>query len=130
MIPFSFFWKRVTDEWLVSKSACTLFGLAAVIILAITAIAFAGLPEGEVTPAGNLGFGILGVLGAVGIFFLWGGMWKFWSHLDSSARWVRRVAFAILVVGVWYGAILYFLLVYLPSVCKDGFGRGRVREDL
>jgi uncharacterized BrkB/YihY/UPF0761 family membrane protein len=56
---------------------------------------------------------------AVSAFFLWGGMWKYWIVCDSSSQLSRRVWFVVLIIGLWYGAVLYYLFVYLPDVQKS-----------
>lgn len=126
MVPFSFLWKNITNEWLVSKLACLLFAISALIILAVTVAALTVAPESELTPASRSTWAALGVFGAVGIFFLWGGMWKFWSSCDSSSRWKRRLSFAVLLIGLWYGAIVYFFVVHLPTAIRSDFGRRTV----
>ncbi|SRR6266568_1988453 len=125
MFP-SLFWRRITDEWLVSKAARVLFGFAAFVSLLLTFAGVFDMPQGELTFFVRLFFGILGVLGTLGAFFLWGGMWRYWMNIDSSSGWLRRVWFAVLLFGVWYGAILYFLVVYLPATVSGSFGRRSV----
>jgi hypothetical protein len=122
----SVFWKRIGDEWLKSRTACMLFAIASALIIVLSlAIAMLGIPsETEVSPISRFAWGLGGCLGPVSVFFLWSGMWKYWKDCDPSSRFVRRGAFLLLLVGVWYGAILYFLLIYLPNVTKrGGFGR-------
>jgi hypothetical protein len=117
---FSFF--RVSEEWLMSKTAYLLFATATVVILAVSlAVALLGIPaEDEVTPIARAIWGTGGVFGALSAFFLWDGMWHYWKVCDSSSRIMRRVWFLFLLLGVWYGAILYFLAIYSPSVTKSG----------
>ena len=45
-------------------------------------------------------------------------MWRYWMTGKPSNRIARRIWFAILVCGVWYGAILYYFLAYLPGTGK------------
>ena len=74
------------------------------------------------TPAGAVAqilVGAGGVLFAFSAFFVWGGMWRYWSINGTNSAAARRVWFCLLLFGVWYGAILYYSLVYLQ-------GRSRV----
>lgn len=123
MVPFLFLWENVTDEWLVSRTACAFFGGAAFLGVALTTLLVAVPPHGEPTLALRVAWGALGVLGTLGLFFLWSRMWIFWKKYDSSSRWVRRLFFAILLVGLCYGAVLYFLLVFLPFAVRNDFGK-------
>jgi len=63
----------------------------------------------------NAAWGVLGVAGAIGTFFIWGGMWAYWTRCDSSRRTVKRIWFMVLLLGFWYGAVLYYLFKYLPA---------------
>jgi len=108
-------WNRVGDEWIVGKAARLLFGAAAALILVITAI-FYYLPlPGNPAISARVLFGIIGVSGGLSVFFLWSGMWRYWIRYDRSGRFARRVWFVILLVGVCYGAVVYYLCVYLPN---------------
>jgi hypothetical protein len=64
------------------------------------------------------------VLFAIIGFALWGGMLRFWSHWDSSARSARIATFSLLIGAAWYGAMVYFLLVYIPSDSRKRSTRG------
>jgi hypothetical protein len=60
-------------------------------------------------------FGTIGIVAVICIPFLWGGMTKF-LEMNEAARgkksmWLR-LAF---LIGVWYTAVLFYLLEYLPS---------------
>jgi hypothetical protein len=60
--------------------------------------------------------GIAGVLGSLSVFLLWSGMWRYWTRIDESRKAGRRFWFCILLVGIWFGAALYYALVYVPEV--------------
>jgi hypothetical protein len=81
----------------------------------MTIVVLANIETRTLGVLSNTVLGIGGVLGAVGVFFLWGGMWRYWIGCDSSFVFARRVWFLALSVGLWYGAILYYVLVYLPQ---------------
>jgi hypothetical protein len=108
------FWKRVSDEWIGSMAARLLFGAAAALIVIMTVSLHWAIPQNP-GPFAKLGFGLGGILGGLSVFFLWSGMWRYWIRRDSSSRFVRRIWFVILLVGFWYGAVAYYLCVYLPS---------------
>ena len=61
----------------------------------------------------NLLWAVVGIVGALSLVFVWTGMWQYWLRLDSSSKSVRRMWYFALIVGFWYGAILYYLLAYL-----------------
>lgn len=113
MIPFSFIFRRVSDEWLVSRTASILFSVSCVSLLVVTPIWFGSAKIPDTTLWGNILLGILGVAGAFGLFFLWGGMWHYWLRVDASTQGVKRLWFFVLLIGLWYGSVLYFLLKYL-----------------
>jgi hypothetical protein len=113
--PGSVIWKRISDEWLVSKAASGLFAVSSFVIAGVTWLLFGyNLPQNPPLTVEVL-CGILGVSGPIAMFFLWGGMWRYWMRGEPSNRFLRRLWFVALVLGIWYGAILYYLLVYLPG---------------
>jgi len=119
MFPGSFIWNQINDEWLTSRTASRLFAASSVIILLIvTPIWFGYVEVPDNTFLENLLLGVSGVAGTLGIFFLWGGMWRYWIQRDRSTPAVKRIWFIILLFGIWYGAILYYLLAYLPRERK------------
>lgn len=123
MFPGSFFWKRVNVAWLISPCASTLFACSGLIILVATAFAIWGHSSYFVALKGPLQvcLGLGGAVAACSVFFLWGGMLRYWIECDPSSKAVRRLWFLVLIIGVWYGAILYFLLGYLITrnqACK------------
>ena len=107
---FNFFWDRVPESWVLTEKASWLFGVSAIVITAATIILSTDAFRRFESPI--LG-GILGVSTALGTFFLWSGMWRFWKLWDPSSRMARRIWFVVLLVGVWHGAILYYVFVYL-----------------
>jgi hypothetical protein len=110
------YWKP-SEEWLCGGSARLLFGAAAILIIAVTAALLWVVPALPENPGvlARFGMGILGVGGGLSIFFLWGGMRDYWTRCDSSSQWLRRLSFLLLLVGFCYGAIIYYLCVYLPK---------------
>ena len=114
IIPgFRFFWNRISDEWLLSRRAAFCFGIASVIVIALTPILWGGIGSETNNWLMNLLWAVVGIVGALSLVFVWTGMWQYWLRLDSSSKSVRRMWYFALIVGFWYGAILYYLLAYL-----------------
>jgi uncharacterized membrane-anchored protein len=116
------FWERVGDDWITSKPARLLFGVATSLIAMITFVPFVRVSRNP-PPLGNILLGLIGVLAGLSVFFLWSGMWRYWIRRDASSRSARRIWFIILLVGIWYGAVVYYLFVYLPTTRVEIRGR-------
>ena len=127
--PGSFIWRRIDDEWLVSRSASAFFALSSVVIVGMTVVIFADVDTQALGSVGNALLGIGGVFATVGVFFLWGGMWRYWIRCDASSLAARRVWFFALAVGLWYGAILYYALVYVPRARRPQVKQTRSVEN-
>ena len=120
MYPGSFIWRFLSEDWLVGKRAAVLFGFFLAVIVGMTAALY---NSERIPQAGVLGtslWAVGGVLAGLGIFFLWGGMWRYWIDCDPSSRAARRFWFLVLLLGIWYGAVLYYALVYLPNTRRSG----------
>ena len=116
MIPGRYFFgKKISDEWLASRDASRLFAGASVLTLAATAVWLAGVQIQDTGVLSRIFWGTFGVLIPLSIFFLLGGMWNYWMRCDPSGRLARRIWFAILLIGFWYGSILYYAFVYLRT---------------
>lgn len=113
--PGSQFWNRVSDKWLVSKVSSRLLAVSSALTVAVTLLLYSNFINQHSGAPWSVFYAILGVSGALSIFFLWGGMWRYWLLGEPSNRFARRIWFAILILGLWYGAVLYYLLVYLPG---------------
>jgi hypothetical protein len=118
IFPGSFIWRRISDEWLVGKKASVLFAVSSVLIAGMTAALFSDVLTQDSGSLITLFWCVAGSLCAVGIFFLWGGMWRYWMLGEPSNRAARRIWFLFLVVGMWYGAVLYYALVYLSASAR------------
>jgi len=116
MILRSLIWDRIGNEWLVGKTASILFGISAIIIIAMTPIWFGLMVIPDATWWGDLLLAIFGVISTIGGFFLWLGMWRHWAKCNQSKPIIKRLWFLILIFGLWYGAIAYYILAYLNSV--------------
>jgi hypothetical protein len=119
MYPGSFFWKRIGDKWLVGKPAAALFAFSSVVITAVTYVGITNIMIRDTGLLNNVAWGIIGVTCGLSILFVWGGMWSYWIRIDSSGKATRVTWFLLLVIGLWYGAILYYAFVYLPNNGKE-----------
>jgi hypothetical protein len=117
--PGSFIWRRMPTRWLVARPTAITFGLSSFIIIIGSIVLFRGLGLESKDRVIQVLLAIGGAAIAVSAFFLWGGMWKYWIVCDSSSQLSRRVWFVVLIIGLWYGAVLYYLFVYLPDVQKS-----------
>lgn len=116
MIFLSFLFKRNGNSWLASKAAAILFAVSSLFAIGLSPVLWGtiNIPE-HAGALENVGWGLLGIVGTLGTFFIWGGMWAYWTQCDMSRPRIKRVWFLVLLVGFWYGAILYYLLKYLPN---------------
>lgn len=112
--PGSFIWRRINQKWLVSRTASAMFALSAFLIVGFTAAFSVGIESRNLNTTEETVMGIGGALCAFGVFFLWGGMWRYWMDCDSASFTFRRFWFCVLAIGLCYGAIVYYLFVYLP----------------
>jgi hypothetical protein len=106
------FFSRISDDWLVSRVAVVLFMASTVIVIVETPVWFGAITIPD-TVVGNILGAKIGIVGALSIFFLWIGMWRYWIRIDKSKPAAKRLSFIILLIGFWYGAALYFLVRYL-----------------
>ena len=107
----------MTIEWFRSSLALYLFGIAAANILIVTAF-LGGFPS-AVHYLSTVYHGlwlITGGISALGMLFLWVGMWRYWILYDDSNVYAKRRWFLVLLVGFWYGSCLYYFFAYLPQV--------------
>ena len=118
------FWPTFTDQWLVSRLASRLLVGSAVVIPVFTVFAWlSGSPHIEsLSFWQRLPWGIFGITFPIAAFLLFFGMWQFWMRLDHSRAGPKRVWFVILLFGLWWGASLYCLSVYLPQVRRKERG--------
>ena len=129
--PGSFIWNRIRQGWLLTRTAALAFAGFAVVVIAMSYfIFFVQMDREKAGLFSQIVLGSAGVLGSFGFFFLWGGMWKFWMDHDSHSRPIRRIWFAILLLGVCYGAILYYLFVYLGQTQLRAAGSGGAHEKI
>jgi hypothetical protein len=131
MLGANWFWHKTSYKWIVSAQASCLFALASVFTCLLTTF-WLGVFHPSKNMSGflaNLLWGIFGVLGPLSIIFLWTGMREFQKYRemrDVSLARKSKLAHIALSIGIWYGALFYYLLVYLPtrrrSFIREGFG--------
>ena len=95
-----------------------LFGIASALSLAAIVLRYTEINFSALSRPALVGLSLLGAAVAFGAFSLLVGMWFFWVKCDASPRWQRAVWFVILLFGFFYGAVLYYFVVYLPEVKK------------
>ena len=115
--PFAL-WTSFTDDWLVSRQAVRLFLISAVLVLLLTPTFFGWVDTSKMALFQRLPWGVLGIVGSIGLLFLWFGMWRYWLRLDHSSVWNKRLWFIVLLFGFWWGSCLYFFFSYLPGVAR------------
>jgi hypothetical protein len=129
MFGFRWFWDKTSYKWIVGTQAACLFGLASLLVSLVTALCLAGIFHETNAVIPNTIGGVLGVVTALSMFFVWGGMQKYQEMRelrDPEPRTKSRMIRIGLSVGIWYGAIIYYLLVYLPArriLNTESFGR-------
>lgn len=125
----NFFWSRLRDDWILSAVASRLFAASATVIVVMTALSLSDPPQ-DTGAAGQVLWGVLGVLWALSIVFLWSGMLRFLGRFDPSSRWPRRIWLGLMIAGFWYGSVLYYLAVYLRLRQKSLVPREGIRLQL
>ena len=110
----SFDYDRLFLRW----KTVVLFGIAAALSLGAIVLRFTDLDFSTLSHLAVVALSLLGAAVAIGGFSLLTGMWLFWVKCDASPRWQRSGWFFILLFGFFYGAVLYYLVVYVPKVKK------------
>jgi hypothetical protein len=105
-------WDRIGDKWLVSRIAAALFAASAI---ASVGISVALIHLGAFPPSLWVPMALSGLL-------LISGMRHYWTKCDQASKTARRIWYFVLIFGVWFGAALYFGVVYLPQV-KRGWSQ-------
>lgn len=116
-LPRSHIWKWLGNEWFVSEKASALFAVSALLTLVLTSVLYVGIPSpSTLSTTSMVLYGAVGFICPLAMFFLWLGMLRFWTRGEPSNRIARRAWFIVLILGLWYGAILYYAFVYMPLV--------------
>jgi len=108
------------DDWLVSRRASRFFFISAICVIALIPVFAGAVDSTKMSFLHRVPWAILGIVGPVAIFVLWLGMWAYWVRLDDSSHWAKRAWFLVLLLGFWYGSVLYYFFAYLPQVTRRG----------
>jgi len=64
-------------------------------------------------------FGIWGVYTGIGALLLSIAMWIYWARYERSSRGVRARWFLALLLGMYYGALIYEFYIWRKGVIKN-----------
>jgi len=112
---FTWFWNRISDEWIVSNSAAVLFGVAAAFTCLLTVLLFSPLQLRDTGTWSQIEGGAIGVLCPLSAFFLWGGMRRYQKMRGPSRFGDTRSVRLLMLIGLCWTAVLYYLAVFLPQ---------------
>ncbi len=73
--------------------------------------------------------GIFEIAGILSLFFVYFGMWRFWIRLDQSPKWLKRLWFLVLLIGFWWGSVLYFTSAIYLKLSSPEIGTEREAQD-
>jgi hypothetical protein len=112
------FWDGVSREWMTGRQAALVFGLAVAMTCLITCMVFGLFDVFSTRGFSRFLWNAIGIIGVFSAFSLWGAMQRFHGFWEESTG--RRLAWMrlLLTYGMWYGAIVYFLFVYMPARSK------------
>ncbi len=108
------------DDRIASRPTAKLFGFAAISVIFVLPVLLGYVNLTKLPFWQRFPWATLTVLGPIGSIFIWFGMWRYWVRVDDSGVWIKRLSFLVLLVGFWYGAIVYFLCVYIPQRSRMG----------
>ncbi len=106
------------DDWLVTRRAGKLFLSSAIFMLLLTAFFLSSFTALHFSSWAKLSLDLVGMVGVFSSLFLWLGMLRYWIQIDGSPKWAKRLTLVVMVLGLWYGACLYFFIVYFPQVFR------------
>lgn len=112
---FRWFWSRISDEWITSNSAAVLFGVSAAFTCLLTVFLFSPLLLHDTGILSQIEGGAIGVLGPLSAVFLWGGMRRYQKTRGHSRFGDTPTVRFLMLIGVCWTAVLYYLGVYLPK---------------
>lgn len=101
---------------LLSRTAAMFLGLAAALSVWAIMLRYWDLDWYHLSIVEREALSWGGAAAAVGVATLLLGMWLFWLKCDRSSKRVRRIWFFVLLIGLPFGALPYYLFVYLPAV--------------
>lgn len=107
---------RVFRDNLVTRTYLITFLLSSLLFLVTSAMLRMSIDPLGMPLWYRIPFTVTGMLGAIGSVVIWLGMWSYWVRFDCSNAWVKRFWFLVLLIGFFFGSVLYFLFVYVPQV--------------
>jgi len=63
-------------------------------------------------------FGIWGFYTGIGAMLLWIAMWVYWAVVERTSSRVRFGWFLVLLFGMYYGALIYAVLLWQKGAIK------------
>jgi hypothetical protein len=96
--------------------AVILLGIAAGLSVGAIVLVNANLHLNELSTPEREALSCAGAAAALGVASLLAGMWLYWIKCDPSSRRWKTIWFFALLLGLPYGAVPYYLFVYLPAV--------------
>jgi hypothetical protein len=109
---------------MVSRQAAIAFGVAAVMICLATCLLLNLVDTSGIGGFKRFLWDAAAVLGAFSVPFLWGGMTRFLEIVEQSRGKKAALMRMVLLLGVWYAAVAYYLFAYLPMRTKPWVGMG------
>jgi hypothetical protein len=104
------------ERFFFNKQVAILFGFMALLTIMAIVIHRTDFDAYRLDHRETVILSICGASAAFGAFSLWAGMWIFWITCDDAPKKLRALWFFVLLIGLFYGAVLYYLLAYLPLV--------------
>ena len=112
MVPSDLDYHRLLLNW----KAAILLGISAVLSLGAIVLINVHLNWNGLSSPEWQALSFAGAAAAVGVVSLLAGMWIYWAKCDDSSKRSRTLWFLALFLGFSYGAIPYYLFVYIPAV--------------
>jgi hypothetical protein len=106
------------ERFFFNKRAAILFGFMALLSIMAIVIHRTDFSAYRLDHRETEILSICGASAAFGAFSLLAGMWTFWITCDDAPKKFRALWFFVLLIGFLYGAVLYYLFAYLPSLRK------------
>ena len=112
------------ERVLFTKTAGVVLGIAAVLSAVVAPMPYVDLRYDALSRPQQVLLASIGAIGALAVVVLLVGMWLYWLKCDRSGKNTRIMWFVALLIGLPYGAIPYYICVYLPSLRRRLRGAG------
>lgn len=114
-LPWLIDWEWTDGRWLLEKRFFRYFWISISLLLLVHLIFWRAHHLAAYGFAVQIPLGVFGGLCACGFLYLWLGMYCYWLKLDHHHKAIKTVWLLILTFGLWYGAVVYFFVVYLAG---------------